>query len=147
MSEFCYVIDCCKMYRMAGNQNQFSAVEKEASTALLLGIFLILCSYVYHGNWVASRVYSNPSIVLTAETRNRQVLFDDFREAYTWLKHNTAIDARVMSWWDYGYQISTMADKITIVDNSAWNDTHIATIGMPLRCEACIRILKIVIAN
>ena len=30
---------------------------------------------------------------------------DDFREAYYWLWQNTAEDARVMSWWDYGYQV------------------------------------------
>jgi dolichyl-diphosphooligosaccharide--protein glycosyltransferase len=28
----------------------------------------------------------------------RHVL-DDFREAYYWLRHNTAPDARIMSWW------------------------------------------------
>lgn len=37
--------------------------------------------------------------------RGRQIL-DDFREAYYWLSQNTADDARVMSWWDYGYQVN-----------------------------------------
>ena len=32
-------------------------------------------------------------------------ILDDFREAYYWLWQNTAEDARVMSWWDYGYQV------------------------------------------
>lgn len=36
--------------------------------------------------------------------RSRKIL-DDFREAYGWLSQNTAEDARVMSWWDYGYQV------------------------------------------
>lgn len=39
-------------------------------------------------------------------SRSRKTL-DDFREAYGWLSQNTAEDARVMSWWDYGYQVST----------------------------------------
>lgn len=34
---------------------------------------------------------------------------DDFREAYYWLRQNTADDARVMSWWDYGYQVAGIA--------------------------------------
>ena len=29
-------------------------------------------------------------------------------EAYYWLRHNTKPDAKVMSWWDYGYQITAM---------------------------------------
>ncbi len=27
---------------------------------------------------------------------------------------NTAEDARVMSWWDYGYQIAGMANRTTL---------------------------------
>ena len=33
-------------------------------------------------------------------------ILDDFREAYFWLRQNTPEHARVMSWWDYGYQIA-----------------------------------------
>ncbi|KAI6023769.1 glycosyltransferase family 66 protein [Pisolithus microcarpus] len=56
-------------------------------------------------------------------------LIDDFREAYYWLRQNTAEDAVVMSWWDYGYQIAGMANRTTLVDNNTWNNTHIATVG------------------
>ncbi len=37
-----------------------------------------------------------------------------------------------MAWWDYGYQIGTMANKTTIVDNNTWNNTHIATVGLAM---------------
>lgn len=30
---------------------------------------------------------------------------------------------KVMSWWDYGYQIA-MANRTIIVDNNTWNNTH-----------------------
>jgi dolichyl-diphosphooligosaccharide--protein glycosyltransferase len=33
------------------------------------------------------------------------VTVDDYRQAYWWLKENTPEDARVMAWWDYGYQV------------------------------------------
>ena len=36
-----------------------------------------------------------------------RILFDDFREAYWWLRMNTPEDAKVMSWWDYGYQVNS----------------------------------------
>ena len=59
-------------------------------------------------------------------TRN---ILDDFREAYYWLRTNTDKNARIMSWWDYGYQIAGMADRTTLVDNNTWNNTHIALVG------------------
>jgi dolichyl-diphosphooligosaccharide--protein glycosyltransferase len=42
------------------------------------------------------------------------MMFDDFREAYAWIRHNTAEDAKIMSWWDYGYQIAEMAKRATV---------------------------------
>jgi len=54
---------------------------------------------------------------------------DDFREAYHWLRENTDDKAKVMSWWDYGYQIAGMANRTTLVDNNTWNNSHIALVG------------------
>ena len=59
--------------------------------------------------------------------RARNIL-DDFREAYYWLRQNTDENARVMSWWDYGYQIAGMANRTTLVDNNTWNNSHIALV-------------------
>jgi len=59
--------------------------------------------------------------------RTRNIL-DDFREAYYWLRQNTDEHARVMSWWDYGYQIAGMANRTTLVDNNTWNNSHIALV-------------------
>ena len=58
-------------------------------------------------NQVTSEAYSSPSIVLAANQHDgSRIIFDDFREAYYWLRQNTPEDAKVMSWWDYGYQIT-----------------------------------------
>ena len=61
--------------------------------------------------------------------RTRNIL-DDFREAYYWLRQNTDEHARVMSWWDYGYQIAGMANRTTLVDNNTWNNSHIALVSL-----------------
>jgi dolichyl-diphosphooligosaccharide--protein glycosyltransferase len=58
-----------------------------------------------------------------------RLIIDDYREAYYWLKQNTPADSKIMSWWDYGYQITGMANRTVIVDNNTWNNTHIATVG------------------
>eukprot|EP00965_Chrysotila_dentata_P016444 544567-Pleurochrysis_carterae.AAC.2 len=61
----------------------------------------------------------------------RPVIIDDFREAYwyctpppppqfvfVWLRDNTPEDARVMAWWDYGYQINGVANRTSIADGN-----------------------------
>ncbi|KAM3960151.1 catalytic subunit 3A of the oligosaccharyltransferase complex [Aphomia sociella] len=105
--------------------------EVGALFVCVLGCLLV--SYVFHCTWVTSEAYSSPSIVLSARAHDgARIIFDDFREAYTWLKMNTAEDAKVMSWWDYGYQITAMANRTVIVDNNTWNNTHISRVGQAM---------------
>jgi len=103
--------------------------QKEVSYVVIGGITLLLMFYVLHCTWVTSNAYSSPSIVLSANAGSGKVIFDDFREAYYWLSQNTAPDSRVMSWWDYGYQITAMANRTVLVDNNTWNNSHIAQVG------------------
>ena len=72
---------------------------------------------------------SHPQIV--TKTRGG-TLIDDYRESYLWLRENTAEDARIMAWWDYGYQIAGMANRTTIADGNTWNHEHIALLGLCL---------------
>ncbi|XP_048004679.1 dolichyl-diphosphooligosaccharide--protein glycosyltransferase subunit STT3A [Leguminivora glycinivorella] len=105
--------------------------EVGALFVCVLGCLLV--SYVFHCTWVTSEAYSSPSIVLSARAHDgARIIFDDFREAYTWLKMNTPEDAKVMSWWDYGYQITAMANRTVIVDNNTWNNTHISRVGQAM---------------
>ncbi|KAG4304122.1 hypothetical protein PORY_002486 [Pneumocystis oryctolagi] len=104
-----------------------SWISKLASVSLL---FYYLVLFVYHSTWVTSGAYSSPSVVLSGQTSSgKELIIDDYREAYYWLRKNTPYDAKIMSWWDYGYQIGGLADRITLVDNNTWNNTHIATVG------------------
>ena len=43
---------------------------------------------------------------------------DDFRESYWWLRDNTPENARILAWWDYGYQISGVANRTTLADGN-----------------------------
>ncbi|KAL3100846.1 hypothetical protein niasHT_025758 [Heterodera trifolii] len=107
--------------------------KQEISLAVTLAMSICLISFVYHSTWVTSEAYSSPSIVLSARSGDGgRIIFDDFREAYYWLRKNTPDDAKVMSWWDYGYQISAMANRTTIVDNNTWNNTHISRVGQAM---------------
>jgi dolichyl-diphosphooligosaccharide--protein glycosyltransferase len=73
---------------------------------------------------------SHPTIIQKARTRDGEVVIvDDYREAYKWLAQNTPEDARIMAWWDYGYQINGIANRTTIADGNTWNHEHIALLG------------------
>lgn len=102
-----------------------------ASKLTMTGVTTIyLLIFVLHCTWVTSNAYSSPSVVLASRLPDgSQHIIDDYREAYYWLRQNTEQNAKVMSWWDYGYQIGGMADRPTLVDNNTWNNTHIATVG------------------
>lgn len=97
---------------------------------VMSGLFL---SYTLHCTWVTAEAYSSPSIVLSARSPDGgRMIFDDFREAYYWLRMNTPEDSKVMSWWDYGYQITAMANRTILVDNNTWNNTHISRVGQAM---------------
>jgi len=106
-------------------------IYNQMSKALTVGSFaMYLLVFVLHCTWVTSNAYSSPSVVLASKLPDgSNHIIDDYREAYYWLRQNTPPDAKIMSWWDYGYQIGGMADRPTLVDNNTWNNTHIATVG------------------
>ncbi|XP_067616224.1 dolichyl-diphosphooligosaccharide--protein glycosyltransferase subunit STT3B [Eurosta solidaginis] len=108
-----------------------SGIGSNLKSVIILAILMLLMMFAVHCTWVTSNAYSSPSIVLAFHNNqdgSRNIL-DDFREAYYWLSQNTADNARIMSWWDYGYQIAGMANRTTLVDNNTWNNSHIALVG------------------
>ena len=109
---------------LIGIYTSFSKVSVVGALTAYLLLFVLHCT------WVTSNAYSSPSVVLASRMPDgSQHIIDDYREAYQWLRQNTKSDAKIMSWWDYGYQIGGMADRPTLVDNNTWNNTHIATVG------------------
>lgn len=120
----------------------YSTVSKFAMAGTITTYLLL---FVLHCTWVTSNAYSSPSVVLASRMPDgSQHIIDDYREAYQWLRQNTEPTAKIMSWWDYGYQIGGMADRPTLVDNNTWNNTHIATVGkaMSSREEVSYPIMK-----
>ena len=116
-----------RLIREYFKQNAF--VRKSIAAAALAFLLTSGRSFVTRSHTMAEQM-SEPSIVIrgyspTGETR----ILDDFRESYWWLRDNTPEDSRVMSWWDYGYQIAGLANRTTIADGNTWNHEHIALLG------------------
>uniref|UniRef100_H2ZLL2 Dolichyl-diphosphooligosaccharide--protein glycosyltransferase subunit STT3B n=1 Tax=Ciona savignyi TaxID=51511 RepID=H2ZLL2_CIOSA len=128
-----------KLYDKAGktppsgikkNKQDYVGLGANVKGLVMMSFLLILMLFVVHCTWVTSNAYSSPSVVLASYNNDgSRVILDDFREAYHWLRQNTHERARVMSWWDYGYQIAGMANRTTLVDNNTWNNSHIALVG------------------
>merc|ERR1719357_1022433 len=73
---------------------------------------------------------ARPHLVFETQLQNGQeVIVDDYLRGYEWIKENTPQDARVMAWWDYGYQITGVANRTSLADGNTWNHEHIATLG------------------
>mmetsp|Transcript_6157 Transcript_6157/g.9912 ORF Transcript_6157/g.9912 Transcript_6157/m.9912 type:complete len:320 (+) Transcript_6157:1444-2403(+) len=105
-------------------------IPVDTAVYILLFMLMTMQGYVYHSTMLASEAYSSPSIILSGRRQDgSRYIIDDYREAYYWLKQNTPKEAKIMSWWDYGYQITGMSNRTVIVDNNTWNNTHIATVG------------------
>ena len=54
---------------------------------------------------------------------------NDWSDGMQWLKENTPEDAVVAAWWDYGYWISTLAERKTLADNATLLDWQIRKIA------------------
>lgn len=138
-----YLVSSATQARPNGSAVGVSSTLSKAIMTFSVVAYLLL--FVAHCTWVTSNAYSSPSVVLASRMPDgSQVIIDDYREAYYWLRQNTPQNAKIMSWWDYGYQIGGMADRPTLVDNNTWNNTHIATVGkaMSSREEVSYPILR-----
>jgi dolichyl-diphosphooligosaccharide---protein glycosyltransferase len=107
----------------------------------ILAMLIFIVAY-FLGNafknysWLLSKDLSHPSIILAARTRSGEIIkVDDYREAYWWLRDNTPLDSRIVAWWDYGYQITAIANRTTIADGNTWNHEHIALLGKCLTTD------------
>ncbi|CAG0894342.1 unnamed protein product [Darwinula stevensoni] len=132
-----------KMYDKAGKvpKMKHEVAKEDAGTAgtglgmnlrsiVVVAMLMMLLLFAVHCTWVTSHAYSSPSIIIATYSHDgTRHIIDDFREAYYWLWQNTPEDSRIMSWWDYGYQIAGMGNRTTLVDNNTWNNTHIALVG------------------
>ncbi|CAH8485863.1 unnamed protein product [Schistosoma intercalatum] len=121
-----------KLYKNTVQDSTYPFKNTVATFMVLLILFLLIL-FTRHCIWVISSSYSHPSIVLeTVDGFGNRHILDDYREAYYWLRENTKADAKVMSWWDYGYQITAIANRTVLVDNNTWNNTHIGRVGQAM---------------
>jgi len=108
-------------------------LAKQTVAFLSIAVLYLFAASFNQMSWMTAKALSHPSIIFEGRTNDgKAVLVDDYRDAYRWLKDNTPEDARVLAWWDYGYQISAIANRTTIADGNTWNHEHIGLLGRVL---------------
>jgi dolichyl-diphosphooligosaccharide---protein glycosyltransferase len=100
-------------------------------SAIVVPLFIGLHLLRFTGHcWAVSSELSHPTIIVKARSHTGEpIMLDDFRQAYWYLRDKTAPDARVLAWWDYGYQINGIGNRTSIADGNTWNHEHIALVG------------------
>mmetsp|Transcript_75071 Transcript_75071/g.145245 ORF Transcript_75071/g.145245 Transcript_75071/m.145245 type:complete len:308 (-) Transcript_75071:76-999(-) len=108
---------------------------RPVQSSFCLAAFFFASDFVQYSIRVG-KAMSQPSIMFKSRLSNgEEIIVDDYREAYWWLRDNTPLDSRIMAWWDYGYQINGLANRTTLADGNTWNHEHIATLGRCLTGE------------
>ena len=103
---------------------------KISSITIILILFTIPLVYPTTSNWINSVDF--PPTILTGGTSYPPS--NDWIETLEWIKLNTPEDSIVASWWDYGYWISTVAERTTLIDN--------ATLSTLANCKSCRNIYE-----
>jgi dolichyl-diphosphooligosaccharide--protein glycosyltransferase len=93
------------------------------SYAVIIAILLVIPMVVpVSANWINGA--KAPPTILNGGS-NYNIATSDWPDAMRWLKENTAEDAVVASWWDYGYWITTLGERHSIADNATLIDWRI----------------------
>ena len=103
-----------------------SAVTKISFLAIIVALLMVPMIYP-ETSW-ANNNKGLPITILNSGS-HFNISTNDWSDAMQWLRENTPEDAVIASWWDYGYWISTLAERKTLADNSTLLDWQIRKIA------------------
>ena len=100
-------------------------------STIIVILFVIPLTLPDNGNsWLGWSDFA-PSILTGGSASQIDPSYDWF-EAMTWLKENSEPDAVIAAWWDYGYWITTLSDRSTLIDNATLIDWQIKKVAYSL---------------
>ena len=101
---------------------------KISYVVLIIFLFSLPLIFPTNYNWVSA--HDSPPVIFNGATPNPPS--NDWLETLTWIKLNTPENAVIASWWDYGYWITTLSDRTTIVDNATLSTIQIQRMAQML---------------
>jgi len=94
---------------------------KISYVVIIIFLFTLPLVFPESGNWISNA--DTPPIILTGATSSPPT--NDWLDTLEWIKLNTPENAVIASWWDYGYWITVLSDRTTIVDNATLSTLQI----------------------
>jgi dolichyl-diphosphooligosaccharide---protein glycosyltransferase len=88
---------------------------------IMIFLFILPLVYPENSNWINN--VDSPHAIFTGATFHAPT--NDWLETMEWIKLNTPENAKIASWWDYGYWITTLSERITFVDNATLSTIEI----------------------
>jgi len=73
--------------------------------------------------------HAGAPVTIVGATLPYAAQWPDWLETVAWIRENTPVGSVIMSWWDYGYWITTLGDRPTVIDNATINTTQVALVG------------------
>ena len=98
--------------------------------AAIIILFIIPVTMPENNTWLSWADF--PPTILTGGSAFSNFASNDWEDAMLWIKQNTHEDAVIASWWDYGYWITTLGERTTIVDNATLIDWQIKKMAYAL---------------
>jgi dolichyl-diphosphooligosaccharide---protein glycosyltransferase len=98
---------------------------KTSFAVIILFLFISPLVYPTTSNWINTVDF--PATILNGGSTSPPS--NDWPETLEWIKLNTPEDSIVASWWDYGYWISTVAERTTLVDNATIGTIQIVKVA------------------
>ena len=112
---------------LKGEHKPANVITKTAFLAIIVALLVVPMVYPEKLNW-ANANSGIPMTMLNGGT-HFNISTNDWSDSMQWLKENTPEDAVIASWWDYGYWISTLAERKTLADNATLIDWQIRKIA------------------
>lgn len=104
-------------------------ITKLSYVVVIVALLLVPTIFPANGNWIS--ITKAPPTILNGGS-NYNMATDDWPAAMEWIKTNTPKDAVIASWWDYGYWITTLGERISLADNATLFSDRIAKIAKML---------------
>ena len=98
-------------------------ITKTIFPAVIVLLFCVPVVFPEGQSWIDWTDFT-PTI-LSGGSQYRSFTSDDWTIAMTWVKENTPEDSVIAAWWDYGYWITTLSDRATLIDNATLIDWQI----------------------
>jgi len=108
------------------SKNSLSSIAKFSFVVVIIVFLTIPVALPVNANWI--NVVKIPPTILHGGT-HFNITTNDWGDALEWIKGDTEHDAVIAAWWDYGYWITAIADRTTLIDNATINQSQIKKVA------------------